>query len=281
VTKPPTQTPEQLAEHYEVERDLARRLRDTRDAATRRDLYATVYDELFRRVPHHPMLVARPDPAAHAARIAKQVALLRPLLGPDGAFLEVGAGDCSLSLALAPYARQVYAVDVSAEITKDRERPAHFTLALSDGTSIPVPGGSVTLAFSNQLMEHLHPDDAVAQLRAIAAALAPGGAYVCITPHRYSGPHDVSRAFDPVAQGLHLHEYRVGELVRLFRAAGFARFATYLPIGGRPRVLPLAAARLPELVLSVLPWPLRRRIARTRAVEGLLGIRLIAWKGSA
>ena len=60
----------------------------------------------------------------------------------------------------------------------------NFELIISDGISIPVPAGSIDFAYSNQLMEHLHPDDAESQLENVFTALRPGGAYLCITPNR-------------------------------------------------------------------------------------------------
>ena len=72
-------------------------------------------------------------------------------------------------------------------------------------------------------MEHLHPEDAFEQLRNIIRALAPGGRYVCITPNRLNGPHDVSSHLDREATGFHIKVYTVTELARLFRAAGFAK----------------------------------------------------------
>ena len=83
-------------------------------------------------------------------------------------------------------------------------------VVLSDGVSVEVPAASVTLAYSNQLMEHLHPDDALVQLRNIVRALAPGGLYVR-HPNRLTGPHDISMYFDRVATGFHLKEYTATE----------------------------------------------------------------------
>ena len=49
-------TAEQVKEHYEIEKVIADRLRNS-SAAERTELYKASYDELFRRVPHHPLLV--------------------------------------------------------------------------------------------------------------------------------------------------------------------------------------------------------------------------------
>lgn len=263
-------TPEQRREHYEIERALADRLRYA-SKEERKELYASVYNELFQRVAHHPQLLLKQDAARRDRIVADQLRLLRPFLKPGQTFLEIGAGDCRLSFAVARLVRQVYAVDVSQEIVRSHEVPENFALILSDGTSVPVPPESVDLAYSNQLMEHLHPEDAVAQLQQIYAALAPGGRYLCITPNRLSGPHDVSRFFDEEATCLHLKEYTSGELADLMRSAGFRRVYTVLSLGHRQLPVPLAAVRLIELALGLLPYKLRRRIGRGLPVRKFLG----------
>lgn len=51
-----------------------------------------------------------------------------------------------------------------------------------------------------------------------------------ITPHRFAGPHDVSRYFLPLgseAQGLHLHEYTLAELKSLLAKHNFKNLSGY------------------------------------------------------
>src|SRR5437867_577730 len=95
-----TRTPEQLREHYRIETVLAQRLLHS-SREERRTLYAALYDELFRRVPHVPHAVQKHDPAAAAAAVARQLRVLEPLLSPESTFLEIGPGDCLLSFAVA------------------------------------------------------------------------------------------------------------------------------------------------------------------------------------
>lgn len=272
-----SRTEERLRAHYEVERELADRLRNaSREERSR--LYGEVYDELFRRVPDHPQLLKRSDPATRAADVARQVAWLAPFISPATRFLEIGAGDCALSLALALRVRQVWALDVSQEIVPGTALlPENFGLVLSDGQSVPLPPGSVDLAYSNQLMEHLHPDDAFAQLEAIARVLAPGGRYLCVTPHRFNGPHDISKFFDLTATGFHLKEYTVGELRRLMRSVGFHEVRLVVRLRGRSRVVPAQLATVPEALLAPLPPRIRRGVARS-PVRYPLGIKMVATK---
>jgi SAM-dependent methyltransferase len=272
----PRQTAAQVREHYEIEKDIALRLRNS-SAAERTTLYKEAYDELYERVPHHPLLLEDPQ-SERRARVDKEVATLRPLINENSVFLEIGPGDCSVSTAIAGIAKRSYAADVTFEAVAGREMPENFEMLLFDGRRIPLPAESVDLAYSNQLMEHLHPDDAVEQLRSIFATLKPGGKYYCVTPNRLSGPHDVSRGFDAVATGLHLREYTHGELGDLFRSAGFRRTRVYLRVFGTNISLPVLPFRYIEALVSSLPERLRRMATYNRVGRFLLGVKLLAEK---
>jgi len=148
----------------------------------------------------------------------------------------------------------------------------------SDGCSVPVPEGSVTLAYSFQVMEHIHPDDALEQLHNLFAGLAPGGSYVCVTPSRLNGPHDVSKFFDPVARGFHLKEYTVTELDALFRQVGFRQVQAFPRFGGRYLRMPLGLVKMLERVLESLPSRLQRRLGRAPLIRNLVSAPLRAIK---
>jgi SAM-dependent methyltransferase len=270
-------TPEQLREHYEIEGELADRLRAA-PRERRLELYGSVYDELFRRVPLHPQLTKKQDPATFRWSIERQVAILRPFLRPEATFLEIGAGDCALSAAIAPRVRQVYAVDVSAEIMQGLALPANVETRVSDGITIPVPDAGVDVAFSNQVMEHLHPDDALEQLGRIHSALGPAGVYVCVTPNRLTGPHDISMYFDERATGFHLREYSFGELRRIFLEVGFSRVRALVGGRGRYAGAPPAVVEALESALTRFSAPTRRVLARRLLVSGILGIRVVGIK---
>jgi len=272
-----TRTMAQIREHYGIERELAARLRSA-SRLDRRSLYTELYNELYRRVPLHPQLTRKASPEEAMRAVAAQMRLLRPFLGPEVTFLEIGPGDCALSLEVARSVKQVYGVDVSDMITSRRDTPPNFRLVLSDGCSIPVPQGTVTVAYSNQVMEHLHPDDALEQLANIYSALAPGGIYICITPNRLNGPHDVSRLFDDVATGFHMKEYTTGELQRLLRGAGFSSARQSVGLKGHDFDLPVPLVAAIESVLSGLPVGARNSLSGMPLLRKILGVRLIAAK---
>lgn len=268
-------TLKELQAHYDVERELADRLRRA-TPTERHALYGTVYDELLERVPTHPLAARKAEPAQAAAAVAAQVKLLRPLLTAETTFLDIGSGDCALAAAVAQSAKQVYAIDVSEVILSGLSLPDNVEVRLSTGIDIPVPPESVDVAYSNQVMEHLHPDDAQEQLRNISACLRSGGRYVCITPNRLTGPHDISKYFVDEADGFHLKEYTVGELAQTLRGAGFSRVRALA--GGRGRFISMPAwpVALTEQLLALLTPAMRRRFVLRLHLNSLLGIRVIA-----
>ena len=274
-----TRAEARLRAHYLVERELADRIRASRSFEERQAIFATMYDELFARVPDHPRLAARrADSEYREQGIAWNLAQLRPYLKPGCTFLEVGAGDCALARRVAQEANKVYAVDISPSAQSGR-LPDNVTFVRTDGRAIDVPEDSVDVAFSDQLMEHLHPEDAAAQLANIQRALKPGGVYVCITPNRVYGPSDISAFFDDEARGFHLKEYNLPELREIFVQAGFPRSHVYIGARGCFLRCPAWMVELVETTISRLPAQWRRRVADSKVARALLGLRVAAIKG--
>jgi SAM-dependent methyltransferase len=264
-----------LRRHYEIEKELADRLR----AATpheRPALYRSVYDELFRRVPDHPQNVWKEGPEEQAARTAEQMGLLRPFLRPDGVYVEIGCGDGHLARTVAGRVRHAYGVDVSPVIAADTATPNYTPLYCRDGVSVTLPDAAAAVVFSNMLLEHLHPQDAVRHLAEVFRVLRPGGVYLCRTPHRFAGPTDISGHFDTEATGFHLKEYTLGELRPLFAQAGFASVRVKPRLKGRRLPVPTFAALAAEAVLALVPHRLRRSLARTPLLRPLFGTITVA-----
>jgi SAM-dependent methyltransferase len=270
-----SRTLEQLREHYEIEKDLAGRLRQA-SSQDRKHLYSALYDELYRRVPHHPRNTRRHSLEDNARAVRSQMRFLQRFLRPDASFLEVGPGDCSLSFEASRFVRKVYAIDVSAVAMNNPSRPENVEIVTFDGISIPLPAGSVDIAYSHQVMEHLHQDDALAQLRSIFEVLKPGGLYLCLTPNRLYGPSDISMYFDERPTGFHMKEYTNTDLSKLMLESGFSRVRAYAGLKGRYAPVPGPLMTWTEGFLDRLPHGSRRAIAGSRAVSNFLGIRLVA-----
>lgn len=263
-------TERQRREHYEIEKELAAKLRAA-SAKDRSHLYTQVYDELFRRVPHHPMLVNRPVADSASTGLTEQIRLLTPYLQPHSRYLEIGPGRCALAFAIAQRVSSVEGVDVSEHLTDVPNKPTNFKLHISNGSDIPVISGSIDIAFSNQLMEHLHPEDAMTQLRGIYRSLRLGGYYICITPNRVSGPHDVSKYFDEVATCFHLKEYTVSELAAVFFEVGFSQVKCLIRVKGRFFAVPRILLESLESMLSLTKGVVRRKLTRSSLVRVFVG----------
>lgn len=266
-----TRQPERLIAHYELERRLADRLRSaSREERSR--LYSAVYTELFNSLPDHPQKAAI---GSRPHRIAKQVRFLRPLMGRSDAYLEIGCGDALLPFALSGTAREVLGLDVTDSLVDFAAAPANFRFLKTGGVEIPLAENSVDLAHSDQLMEHLHVEDAQAQLREIHRVLRPGGHYVCTTPSSVTGPHDISKFFDEVATGLHMREYNYHSLRALMLQAGFRPIEFPLVVAGYWLATP------PYWLLHGTERALQRlpaRLRRNQLADVLMGITAVATK---
>lgn len=267
----------QIYEHYIIEKELSARLKKA-DREERKKIYKDVYDELYRRVSDHPQITRKIDAKAQKLSVFLKMKFLSGFLNQDSVFLEIGPGDCQLSFEAARHVKKVYAVDVSANITKNIQRPSNFELIISNGVDIPVHAGTVSVAYSNQLMEHVHPDDAKDMLQGIYNALAPGGVYICFTPHRFSGPYDISKYFDLIATGLHIKEYTNEELFHMFKSIGFSKVMPYMNLKAAYIRIPVSLVIILEKLLNLFSCRMRKRIAGTLLFRSVLGIRMAAEK---
>jgi SAM-dependent methyltransferase len=189
--------------------------------------------------------------------------------------MEIGAGDAAVSLFVAKYVQRVTALDVSDTILKDIAAPANVRLLVFDGCEIPVEAGTIDVAYSNQVIEHLHPEDAALQMSSLLRTLKPGGTYLCVTPNRLNGPRhlDVLRT---VATGLHMKEVHLPRPTA-FRClaypvhasgAGTLRCAVWCRLERRLSILPhrvaICAAAFEKLLFASRPVaPTGMRTSRT------------------
>jgi SAM-dependent methyltransferase len=251
---------ERLRHHYEVEKEIADRLKATRDRAERAPILATMYEELFARVPDHPRLTVQRDPQAEAQQVRRLLALLAPHLRRDIEYVEFGAGACALAFAVCPSVRRVRVVEIADQIPSGVRRPGNFELVLYDGGDPGIAPDSVDVVFSEQFVEHLHPDDAVEHFGVVHRMLRSGGRYVLRTPERWTGPHDVSRWFAATPQGFHLREWSYADLVHVGRQCGYRQYEAAWQARGICVHWPLSLALAVESIVARLPRGWRRTL---------------------
>jgi SAM-dependent methyltransferase len=272
---------DRLIAHYTLERQLADLLRRSTKEEREAGLYTELYDILLSELDDHPRKLVQSEHALakHDEYVARQTAMIRREARADDVFLEVGGGDCRVALKVAPHVARSIVVDVSDQLVPSEPGEPNFRFVKTQGVRIPLPDQSVSFIYSNQLMEHLHPEDAQEQLFELFRVLKAGGRYLCRTPHRATGPHDISRYFDDEARGMHLREYSCAEIDALFREAGFVRLRFLVaPRALQLLTLPRFVAFALENLFAHMPRRLHTRICRSNVVRALLGITLIAEK---
>jgi SAM-dependent methyltransferase len=267
---------DQIKRYYEIEKNLANRLRRATQSE-RQQLYVEVYDEFLTTLANDSSAPSN-DLALQAGRTRSQMKFLRRFLYPEAVFLELGSSSCRMAIEVAKHVNKVYAVDVSFGTVDRSSLPPNLECVEFDGLHLPVAPESIDIAYSHQVIEHVHPEDAIDQLAEIYRVLATGGKFVCVTPNRLNGPHDESRMFDAVATGFHLKEYTIAELVQLLRQSGFSKVVAYT--GGRGYYMGCSpvALSLFEAAFSLLPWKWRTSWGAYFPVRPLLAIRLVGWK---
>lgn len=253
-------TQDHLRHHLIVEMEVTRELLASSPESRRETFargYARIYEELWW------FNVAEDAAGETAVDIRPWVAMI----GPPCRVYEVGSGQGAMARALARAGYDVVATDISAERGGDRVAEENVTWGETDGVHLdrfaqPRSFGAV---ISDQMVEHLHPDDFVTHLRTARALLRPRGRYVFKTPHGPTGPYDASLPFGfPTALGTHLHEYSFGERVAALREAGYAQVLAERPSRGGPRASAGYARYLveAETQLQRLPLPVRRQVVK-------------------
>ena len=262
---------------YQVEVEQSDRLRNAA-VTERRQLYSQVYEEYFRKLPFHPQLTIKQNNALKQDRANFQLRQILPLVRDKERFMEIGAGDCSLSIAVSKFCKEIIALEVSNEIADNSGFPDNVKLILFNGFDIPIEDNRIDTAYSNQLMEHLHPDDAEIQLKSIFRVMRKGGGYICITPNRLTGPHDISRFFSDRPTGFHLKEYSAGDLRAVFLQTGFSKVIAYTILKGRRVDIPFALVKITERLFESLPVKIKKIVLSFRPVKIILNVVVVAIK---
>ncbi|MBC7949122.1 MAG: methyltransferase domain-containing protein [Chitinophagaceae bacterium] len=259
--------------HFTLEKELATELRNS-SATDRKVLYQELYNKLFTAFPE----IAHNLDTVHD-RIAWQMKVIEHLYDKDKIFLEIGAGDCILSNAIAPHFKKVIAYEVASSIPFIEGKPDNVEIKIFNGVDMHEKSASVDFVYSNQVFEHLHPDDIQPILEAYHSYLKPGGKVIIITPHKLTGPHDVSRYFSDDAEGFHMKEYTYSDMKKVLKAGGFRKIKGYVGyskwgyIGVNVNLLIMV-----EKIYSLVPKSLRKKMRNSSPIFNFFGLKIIAKK---
>lgn len=146
-------------------------------------------------------------------------------------FLDIGCSSGKMVGIASDKGWDAYGIDVDPQaIALAKKENPSISSHFFSGEIQNLEESGFDLAFNSDLIEHLHPDDVAVFFRNIHQRLSYGGMVFTSTPYRLAGPKDISKLFLPKgqkAEGLHLKEYLLKELVSIYREAGFNRVETF------------------------------------------------------
>lgn len=270
-TKDPNSWPpvaERARHHWLVEQELREELLAS-SPVDREHVTRDVYNQLFEKVPWHS---ANVDDSAADAYEEHWFQLYGPLTRRADVMLDIGCGRGGVVNRFARAVSEAIGLDASDAMIEiaERSKPANARFIVGNLLRPPLPPKSVDFVVSRQLMEHLHPDDVAAHLRAVFEILQPGGRFLIETPSVLTGPWDISRGFTTIASGFHLREYTNAEMGGMLREAGFhkvrgpavpARVLARMGAANRHAYVPVGVKSLLESLLRRTPAGVRPRLA--------------------
>ncbi len=267
---------EHVVRHVELEGALTRQLLES-SPENRWSVFENAYDTLYKEL---GWLNQAEDPVDDEIRFAAW----RKLLPKPSRVFEIGSGKAEL----LKYLSRLGHTCVATEITRERgavhaQDAEGLQWRTTDGVHLDrfEPPGAYDVVLSTQVVEHLHPDDLVTHFASARTLLAPGGVYIFDTPHRGSGPHDLSRPLGlDRAAFMHLKEYDYAELSARLRQAGYSSLQAVVSMRGRSfrSALALWVFTVIDSVMGALRLPhrLERRIRQSPPFR-LLGPRSNIW----
>ena len=271
-------TEEQINQMLESEIKHSNRLR-INDAFKRKKLYKKVYDDYYSELPFHPAFRLNKDLTSKKNRLDFQLKKLKPVLNKNDIFVEIGAGDCSLSIQVSPFVSKVIAMEIAKSYAKQNSNlPENVEIKIFDGFNFPFQENTIDFFYSNQCMEHLHPEDAIEQLKSIFLCLKDKGKYMCITPNQLLGPGDISGYFGNKPIGFHLKEYTDVELKKILKNVGFKKIRFQTIIKNKSIYIPFFMKWTIEKLFSKISRRKREKLLNYRIINLIFNTVIISEK---
>ncbi|HEY9063205.1 MAG TPA: methyltransferase domain-containing protein [Pseudobacteroides sp.] len=146
--------------------------------------------------------------------------------------VDLGAGDGYISREVSKIARQVIAVDISAEMLKELKRKAagegikNIQTVESDGLEVPIPEASGDVVCASMYLHHIaDPELAIKEMNRI---LKPGGK-VFLADYNEHSDRDLVEKMHDIWQG-----FSETDLKNWFKASGFKKVKLE-KLAGRPK----------------------------------------------
>lgn len=157
--------------------------------------------------------------------------------GIDGGVFELGFGTGIFLQAAAKAGHRVGGLEVTSQLFEEAKAKIpvgyHRNLRFGDFCAIDFADQHETysLAYWNDVFEHIPVDEISDYLKKLYSLLRPGGKLITITPNWHMRPSDVTALFKArrsEAVGFHLKEYTLREVRQMLLETGFTTVQTPL-----------------------------------------------------
>jgi len=214
---------EMILKHWELEKRLTIQLLDS-TPEKRWETFECAYTTLYSELDWLNKLTG-PDPTLPPS---KEFSTWPFVIGKlPKKIYEIGSGKGELISYLANYGYQCKGTEITRERgEKHIIKVPNLSWGLSDGVHLNQFEAIdfYDVVISNQVIEHLHPDDLIKHFMGVRSILIKDGRYLFTTPHKFVGPADISRVFKrDIPIGMHLKEYSYREIRTLLGQAGFTK----------------------------------------------------------
>lgn len=261
-------------EQFLMEKELAQKLKITTQE-DRKTAYKELYGHFFKKFPD----VANKPQEKLAHTLQWQIELLKTFIKSDDVFMEIGAGNCLLSIQIAQYVDKVIAYEVADSIPIISNKPNNLFLKIFDGVDFIEDRNSISVIYSCQVFEHLHIEDTTHHIKQYYNMLKVGGKLVVITPNYLTGPHDISREYSKIPEGFHMKEYSYKELKKLLHEVGFRKIKILW--GSKKlgyRSISPSIFILFENLYGFFPLSIRYKLKSNAFLKSLFGIKILCEK---
>jgi 2-polyprenyl-3-methyl-5-hydroxy-6-metoxy-1,4-benzoquinol methylase len=209
--------------HFLVESDYARKiLLSKKNSIERSKLLKDGYNEIVN-------IISAYNPGGGETDYTEVVvSVIKKLLKRGSKIFDLGCASGNLLLKLANNGFEIEGIDVSEGLV-EKAKLKLASISKSDSVrQADIIQYQIKETFDcivlDNVIEHFHPDLVDDILGKCYSLLNSTGYIFILTPHKFSGPHDVSKCFLPLgskAQGFHLKEYSFTDLKDNLVRAGF------------------------------------------------------------
>jgi len=277
----PTTFEEWRRHHYEIEKQYARQILEApKGSGERRRLFQQAYSDVIGNI------IEIYNPGGGETNYTDTVvgivnSLLPQSRKPSAKIFDLGCGSGNLLMALAKDGYRVYGIDVSqSSIEQAKQDLGAFAMSdhIQHGDVLDYdPPTKFDLIVMDNVIEHLVPDETPDILAKCYEMLGNDGYLIVLTPHSFSGPHDISKYYVPFgakAEGFHLKEFSFTDMNEFLLQAGFQEvwgFPFHPRLLGKYHLTPKPsewAARKSMMLEKVAqrgPFPKLLRLGRTSA----------------